>query len=63
MNNDLYVVVGQDNNGSAWVCTDIDDWDVMSLESAHVLLEDLNAMDEAVEGVWKYRIAKLSFLD
>lgn len=63
MNNDLYVVVGEDNGGHRWVCINAADCEVMGIDSAQALLEDCSTIEEVKEGVWKYRIAKLSFLD
>ncbi len=60
---DLYVVIGEDCYDSIWACTTEDGKDVMNLEEAQELLSNCNKNIEVACGVWKYKIAKLSFLD
>lgn len=62
MKNDLYVVVGSDEEGMWTTCNALGN-EVFSLEEAEDILSNVNAHPEVEEGVWKYRIAKLSFLD
>ncbi len=59
---DLYVVVGSDED-SVWMCIDEMGNEMLTLECAKELLESCCENPEVEEGVWEYRIAKLSFLD
>ena len=60
---DLYVVICEYFCGDIWTCTTEDGKDVMSFEEAQELLTTCNENIEVACGVWKYKIAKLSFLD